>query len=395
MYEFEIAFRYIFSRKRKSIVSFMGFISILGIGVGVACLIAVIAVMNGFSNELEKRIIGQSPHIIVECQRGIDRQSYQGLMDEINGLGGVKGCYPFIWGQGVINFNKRAQGIGIRSVDLTNAIDIEKIGRHIYAGMLDLEGNDILIGKELAITLGAFIGDEVELMTSLAAKSRMFKITGIFNSGMYEYDLNLAYMGMDKASEVFGTAGFVNGIGVDLFYPSKAMLVKDMLRNLLPAGFYARTWTELNRNLFAALKLEKIAMFLILTLIIVVAALNIISTLTVMVTDKKKDIGILKAIGATRGMVLGIFSLHGLIIGISGIVLGVLGGLGLIAALDKWRFPVLPESVYYGINYLPVKISTLDCFIVLCAALIISLVASIYPAYRASVLEPVEALRYE
>lgn len=387
--------RYIFSRKRKRLVSFMSFVSILGISVGVACLITVIAVMNGFSSELEKRIIGQSPHIIIEQQHGISQKEYQANIGRINDLEHVKGAYPFIWGQGVVNFRSKAQGVALRSIDLESLTDKNKIIQHIYAGEFELGGNNLIIGKELSMVLGAFIGDDIDVMTSFASKPKRFKITGIFNSGMYEYDLNLVYISLDKASEIFGTAGSFNGIGVDLNDVSKAPSVKKKLSDILKNDFYTRTWMELNQNLFSALKLEKFAMFIILTLIVVVAALNIISMLTVMITDKRKDIGILKAIGATKLMVMNIFSFQGFTVGVFGTVLGAIGGVILVFILDKWRFPILPESIYYGINYLPVKMSVYDSAIVMIAALIISLLASAYPAYQASRLEPVEALRYE
>jgi lipoprotein-releasing system permease protein len=394
-YELTMASRYIFSRKRKCLFSFMSLISILGISVGVACLITVMAVMNGFSNELEKRIIGQNPHIIVERQNGISQQDYEPLMHDINSIPGIKGSYPFIWGQGVISFRKKAQGIMLRSVDMRNITDKDKIEEHIYAGSLELGQGNIIIGKELSMTLGAFIGDELDIIASGLSKPRRFHIIGIFHSGMYEYDLNLAYIGLDDASSVFSTDSRVNGIGIDLKSASRAPHIKDQLKGIIPYDSYARTWMELNQSLFSALKLEKLAMFIILTLIVIVAALNIISTITVMVTDKKKDIGILKAIGATGKAVMFIFSFQGIIIGFLGVAAGALGGIGLVYLLDKWRLPVLPESIYYGINYLPVRISAPDSFLVLIAALVISFLASVYPAYQASRLEPVDALRYE
>ena len=318
-YEIIIALRYLFSKKRKHFISLMGFVSILGIAVGVASLIIVLAVMNGFGSELEKRIIGQSPYIMIEKQNGIVPERYKELIEKIDGLTDVKGSYPFIWGQGVLKFRTRTQGVMVRSVDLNNPTDISKIRAHIYTGELKLDKENIIIGNELSIALGAFIGDELELMTSVVARPKKFKVSGIFNSGMYEYDLNLAYVNLETASTLFGTERRANGIGVELNNTGSAVAVKKKLKAILPVSYSVRTWMDLNQNLFSALRLEKLAMFVILTLIVIVAALNIISTLTVMVTEKRKDIGILKAIGATRKRIMVIFSFQGIIIGVFGV----------------------------------------------------------------------------
>ncbi len=395
IYEIVIASRYLFSGKRRRLISFMGFVSILGVAVGVASLIIVIAVMNGFGSELEKRIIGQSPYIMIEKQDGIAPARYKELIGRIDDIKDVKGSYPFIWGQGVLKFRARAQGVMLRSVDINNATDVSKIRAHIYAGGFRLGKDKIIIGNELSMVLGAFIGDELEVMTSVVARPKRFKVSGIFNSGMYEYDLNLAYVDLDTASILFGTETRAQGIGVELNDTASAVNVKKELKGLLPVSYIVRTWMDLNQNLFSALRLEKMAMFVILTLIVIVAALNIISTLTVMVAEKRKDIGILKAIGATRKRIMMIFSFQGIIIGVLGVTIGALTGIGVSLLLDKFRFPILPESIYYGINYLPIKIGLIDSASIIAAALIISFIASIYPAYQAARLSPVDALRYE
>ena len=394
-YELKIGLRYLFSRKRKKFISFMSLISIAGVAVGVASLITVLAVMDGFGYELRSRIVGQSPHILIEKEGGIDRGSYQDISKKIASIKSVKGDYPFIWGQGVLRFRSRTHGVAIKSIDTKNKTDLSKIKKNLYTGELTLVDSNIILGKELSIALGAFIGDEIEVVTSLMAKPRKFKVSGIFNSGMYEYDLNLAYIGLDNASTLFKTRGIATGIGVELDRIDAAAHVKKLIRKRLPGEYYVRTWMDLNRNLFAALKLEKIAMFVILILIVIVAALNIISTLTVMVTEKTKDIGILKSIGATQNMIMIIFSTQGLVIGFLGAAIGLLGGLGLSSVLGYFRFPILPETIYYGINYLPVRVNIGDSFIIMASALLISFVASLYPAYQASRLEPVDALRYE
>jgi len=394
-FEIKIALRYLFSKKRKGFMSFMSFISVLGVAVGVGCLITVLAVMNGFGNELEKRIIGSNPHLIIEQENGIDKDEYKVLSQDLIKTEHLKGVYPFVWGQGVLRFRQRAQGVVVRSVDLENDTDRAKLFSHMETGKIDLDHNHIILGKELAITLGAFLGDEIQVITPSSSKPVKFKVSGVFNSGMYEYDLNLAYVRLENAASLFKMGNSVSGIGIDIDNINNAMSVKKSLRKVLKRSFYVRTWQDLNRNLFAALRLEKCAMFVILTLIVIVAALNIVSTLSVMVTQKAKDIGILKAIGSTRKIILSIFSLQGLLIGSLGVLIGTVSGMGLTFLLDRYRFPILPENIYYGINYLPVKIDIIDSVVVGIAAVLISFVASIYPAYQASRLDPVDALRYE
>jgi len=394
-YEFKIALRYLFSKKRKGFMSFMSLISMLGVAVGVACLITVLAVMNGFGHELQKRIIGSNPHLIIEKENGIDRDEYKVLSQDLKKTRHVEGVYPFVWGQGVLRFRSRAQGVVIRSVDLDNDTDKSKLFAHMETGEIDLKRNYIILGNELAITLGAFLGDEIQVITPASNRPVPFRVSGIFTSGMYEYDLNMAYVKLDDASLLFNMGNSIGGIGIDIDNIENATSVKESLRGVLKTSFYVRTWQDLNRNLFAALKLEKWAMFVILTLIVIVAALNIVSTLSVMVTQKAKDIGILKAIGSTKKVLLAIFSLQGLLIGFLGVAVGGASGIGLTLLLDRYRFPILPESIYYGLNYLPIKIDIMDSIIVGIAAVLISFLASIYPAYQASRLNPVDALRYE
>ncbi|MFC1806736.1 FtsX-like permease family protein [Candidatus Omnitrophota bacterium] len=391
----KISFRYLFSRKRKKFISFMSFVSILGVAVGVGCLITVLAVMSGFGDELQKRIIGSNPHIIIEKDGGIGFDELLLISKRAQKIDHIKGISPHVWGQGVLKFRKRAQGVVVRSFDAKNKIDRENLSTHMQVGDLNLGNDEVILGNELASALGVFTGDEIEVVTSSARKPKKHKIRGIFSSGMYEYDLNMAYVSLNSASDLFGMKDMVGGIGVYLDDIAYAKSTKQRLREELSNFFYIRTWMDLNRNLFSALKLEKWAMFVILTLIIIVAALNIVSTLTVMVVEKTKDIGILKAIGVTRGQIMAAFSFQGIIIGAIGIILGGAGGLGISFLLDRYRFPILPENIYYGINYLPVKIDIMDSMIILAAALLISFIASIYPAYQASRLSPVDALRYE
>jgi len=389
-----ISLRYLFSRKRKRFISFMSFISILGVAVGVACLITVLAVMNGFGYELQKRIVGSNPHVVVEKEHGINLNDSKALSHKIADIAHVKGSYPFIRGQGVLKHNSRAQGVVIRSLDTSNVTDLSKVSRYIIAGSAKPKEGGIIIGSELSIMLGAFLGDKLSVITPSSNKIKTLKVTGIFSSGMYEYDLNLAYVDLASSAKLFGMDKRINGIGIDIDDIRNAADVKAQLKKVLAPSYYVRTWQEMNRSLFSALKLEKWAMFVILTLIIIVAALNIVSTLTVMVTQKAKDIGILKAIGATKKVVMVVFSMQGVIIGGLGAIFGAIGGMGLSFLLKEYHFISLPKDIYY-ISEIPVKINITDSLIIIASAVLISFLASIYPAYQASRLNPADALRYE
>jgi len=317
-----VSIRYLFSKKRESFVSFMSLISISGVAVGVACLITVLAVMNGFGYELRKRIVGSNPHLIIEKENGIKKDDYKLFSEKIKAITHIEGAYPYIWGQGVLRFRSRAQGVVIRSIDTDNKTDMSKLKDHIQAGDLNPGKDGIILGSELSAALGVFIGDEIRIITSSSKGAKNFKVRGVFTSGMYEYDLNLAYVNLSTASILFDMSGSVSGIGIDIDNIDNAVFVKGKLREILAPSYYVRTWMDLNKNLFSALKLEKWAMFVILTLIVIVAALNIVSTLTVTVTQKAKDIGILKAIGSTKKAIITIFSLQGIIIGFCGAAIG-------------------------------------------------------------------------
>jgi lipoprotein-releasing system permease protein len=277
---------------------------------------------------------------------------------------------------------------------MKNKASMSKVSEHIEAGTLELEEDSIILGKELSISLGAFTGDYVRITTPGLKKARSLKVAAISNSGMYEYDLNVAYVRLDTAQEIFGMGDSVSGIGIDTDNIYKAAGIKDHLSGILSPSCYIRTWMDLNKNLFSALKLEKWAMFVILTLIVIVAALNIISTLSVMVTQKAKDIGILKAIGATRRSIAILFAMLGSIIGLVGITAGVFLGAGISFLIKRYNFIQLPKDIYY-ISSLPVRLDITDSVIIAVSALAISLIASLYPAIQASRLQPADTLRYE
>jgi len=410
-YELFIAFRYIFGKRREKFISVVTLISILGVAVGVAALIATLAVMSGFDNELKARIIGSNPHIFLEKELGIE--DAEDLSGKINDIEGVKGSFPYIWNQGIIEFRGRARGIVLRSVDTKNEIDSSKllpflvsvaVNRKIEEGpekFKEFPGlsprnfeeipEGLIIGSELASALGVDITDEVALITPDLRRPHNMKITGIFKSGMYDYDANVVYAGLGNLLTIFG-AKTVSGIGIDCISLANCKKVKEKLQENLGRGFFVSTWAERNKNLFSAIKLEKLAMFVILTLIVIVACFSIIGVLVMTVMEKGRDIGILKAIGVSRKGILTIFSMQGFVIGVTGVIFGLLGGLGVSFLLKE--FVKLPPEVYY-IDRIPIKFHVFDSIVIIIAALVISLLATMYPAYQASKLEPIEALRYE
>ena len=389
-YELYIALRYIFSKRREKFISAVTLISILGVAVGVAALITTLSVMSGFDSELKARIIGSNPHIFLEKELGIE--DAEDLSKYINDIEGVKGSFPYIWNQGIIEFRGRARGIVLRSVDTKNEIDSSKLLPFLVSVAVNREIEEgLIIGSELASALGVYITDEVALITPGLRRPHNMKITGIFKSGMYDYDANVVYAGLGNLSTIFG-AKTVSGIGVDCISLANCKKVKEKLQEKLGRKFSVSTWAERNKNLFSAIKLEKLAMFVILTLIVIVACFSIIGVLVMTVMEKGRDIGILKAIGVSRKGILTIFSMQGFIIGVTGVIFGLLGGLGVSFLLKE--FVKLPPEIYY-IDRIPIKFHIFDSIVIVVAALVISLLATVYPAYQASRLEPIEALRYE
>ncbi len=413
-YELFIGLRYLKAKRRRRTVSLNTFISIGGVTLGVAALIATLAVMTGFKEDLRDKILGTNAHVIITDRTSNTIKDYAKVVAHVQQLPHVVAATPFIYNQVLLSSEAAVHGVVLRGIEPRSEARVTDIQKNLIGGSLEaLEkktpakgGKDesslpgIIIGKELAARLGLLVGDKLNVMSPVGTigplgvipKIRRFQVVGVFDSGMYEYDSTLAYVSLAVAQDFFNTGDVVTGIEIkvdDIFIADQ---VAGEIERKLGFPFGARDWMKLNRNLFSALKLEKIIMFIILVLIILVASFNIVSTLTMIVVEKNREIAILKAMGATRRGVMRIFMVDGLIIGLVGTAIGIPLGYAVCEILQ--HFYTLPPDIYY-ISHLPVKIKELDVLLVSLSAVIISFLATLYPSWQAAKLNPSEALRYE
>ena len=391
-YELWIGFRYLVSKRKEKFISIISFISIMGVALGVTALIVVLAVMSGFDRDLREKIVGTNSHIVIEKEGGIP--DYNNLVREINKIPHVKASSPFINGQALIRQDEQVLGVMLRGIDPAREKDVTNIQKYMESGDLELKKDTVTIGRELSARLGLNIGDTISLISAADPEPKDFKIAGIFNSGMFEYDMSLIFTNLENAQAFYATGNVAGGIGIKVDDVNNADRIKKDIQRNIGADYWVRSWSELNKNLFSALKLEKITMFIILALIVVVACFNIASTLIMMVMEKTKDIGILKSIGADNRSIRKIFMLDGFLIGFTGTVIGAIGGFGLCYLLKTYQFIKLPKDIYY-IDRLPVNLELSDSMTIIIAAVIISLLSTLYPSWQAAKMEPVEALRYE
>lgn len=397
-YETIIGLRYLRSKRKDAFISFTTWISIVGIAIGVMALIVVIAVMTGFQNEIRERILGINPHILVLNLNGEIKDPGR-IVEDIKKSKEVTHAFPFVTFQAMLQSGRQLSGVIVKAV---NSEDMVFMGRLIKDGSIESlnEQGSILIGKELAKHMGLFKGDFMLLMVPFAGVSPMgavpetvrARVGGIFETGMYEIDNTLVVMSLKDVDSVLGIKA--TGIEVKIRDVYKADAVRREITRELGHGYFARTWIEMNKNLFSALKLEKIAMFIILALIIFVASFNIISSLVMTVMEKKKDIAILKAMGAKKKSIMKIFMIEGITIGIIGALIGSFSGYTICEIIRRYKIIRLPEDIYY-ISTLPVKISLFDVFLVASITTIICVLSTIYPSFKGSKIDPVETLRYE
>jgi len=392
-WRFLVAWRYFRTRRRDKFISVISVISVLGVAVGVAALITVLAVMSGFDRELKARIIGTTPHIIIEGHGGITCPDAF-LENTLSANEQVTGFSPFVRGQVIVRKGELFSGVILNGIDEDTERSVTDIRRYIKTPARALGVTGVFVGSELAGELKLKTGDTVALVSAVSSEPRDFKVEGIFHTGLYNFDLSNVFVGLDAAREMFGAGRMATGMAVRIRDELKAPGVKRELAGQLGFPYFIRSWMDLNSNLFGALKLEKITMFVILTLIVIVACFNIASALIVRVVEKTGDIGILKAIGSSGGDIGAIFRLEGFFIGAIGTALGV--GLGVLISWAQKAYNIvrLPRDIYY-IDALPVYINWQDSLIIAVSAIFLSLAATVYPSRQAARLEIADALRYE
>jgi len=364
----------------------------MGVAVGVTALIVVLAVMSGFDNELREKIIGTNSHIVIEKEGGIE--NYDALVDKINKMPHVIASSPFVNGQALIRQRDQVTGVIFRGIDPEREKHVTNIEKYLQEGTLFLKKDSALIGMELAWRLNLRLGDRISLISAASPTPKPFTVAGIFNTGMFDYDMNLVFTSLEGAQDFYGVEGLAGGRGVKVDDAYRANRIKNEIQEAIGFDYWTRSWSDLNKNLFSALRLEKITMFIILALIVVVACFNIVSTLIMIVMEKTRDIGILKSIGATNSSIKKIFVFNGFFIGFLGTALGAAGGFILCYLLKTYQFVKLPRDIYY-IDRLPVNLNVIDSVTVIIAAIAISLMSTLYPAWQAARMEPVDALRYE
>jgi len=407
MYELFLGLRYLKAKRKQRFISVITIISVLGVMVGVMALVVVLSVMNGFRSDLMNKILGVNAHVLVLNLSGTFN-GYQQVAEKVEKMDGVVAVTPFVYTQVMLNHSGRVSGAVLRGVDPGSAARVVNFDKMIKEGSLSSLNESekgtpsIIIGSELAKQIGAGTGSLVTVISpegkltplGRTPNTKKFRVTAIFDSGMYEYDASMVYISIAQAQRFLALGDNVTGLELKVKEVYQSDIIAKKIQKKLGYPYWTKDWKLMNRSLFSALKLEKLTMFVILTMIVLVGALNIISTLVMVVMEKTRDVAILRAMGASAKSIMSIFMFQGILVGVIGTLAGLCSGLGLCQLLSKYQFINLPADVYY-ISKLPVLVSVSDVSIVAGAAVVISFLATLYPAWYASRLNPVESFRYE
>ncbi len=414
-YELFIGLRYLRARRRETFISLITVISVLGVMIGVLTLNVVMAVMTGFEETLRDRLLGINAHVAL-VKSGDRLSDYQELVEQVKEEKGVVAATPSIYGQVMLTAGGRVSGVVVRGVDPERVGGVIDIERYIKEGSLqalsqkhplEIDGRRItlpglILGVRLSGQLGVMPGDPIQVVSPLGTptaigvipKVRRFVVVGLFDSGMNEYDSTLVYMNLSDAQQFFELGQTVTTIEIRVQDVYQAEEVAKRIQSRLGFPYWTEDWSRLWPNLFSALRLEKTVYFLVLLLMVLIGAFNIISTLIMVVMEKRKDIAILLSMGATRESIRRIFLIKGCVIGSVGTFLGVLFGYGICLLIQEYQFIELPKDVFL-ISTVPVRIYLGNFALVALASLSVCLLASIYPARHAAKLDPVEIIRYE
>lgn len=405
-----IGYRYSQVRRRNHFISFISLTSMLGIALGVMTLITVLSVMNGFKSEMLDKMLSATPQVTIQAEYGIT--DWQQLITRVDNVKQVTGITPFILGQGMISSDNNVTGLQVFGIEpklINTVIPLEN--NMVIGNIRDLKQGEfgILLGSTLAYRLGVGLGDKITIIipqvsvspAGIQPRLKRFTVIGLYSIN-YIYDTRQVFINLDDAAKLFKTGNKITGLQLSVQEPLQAPMVANKIRNLLTNHYYITDWTKSEGGLLEAVQMEKTVMFVILLMLIAIAAFNLVSSLVMLVTDKRADIAILRTMGASKKNILGIFMIQGSIIGLTGTLLGLILGLLLaynVTNLIEWLqntfdITLMPQDIYF-INYLPSEVHRSDVIAVCVLALIMSIIATIFPAWQASKINPAEALRYE
>ncbi|MHB8248874.1 MAG: lipoprotein-releasing ABC transporter permease subunit [Acidithiobacillus sp.] len=410
-YELWIGLRYTRAKRRNHFISFITGTAIMGMVIGVAALIAVMAVMNGFDHTLRSRILAVTSDVIVQGN-GMPVLDWPSAERRLAALPGVTGVAPYVQAQSMLSNGSLVSGAVVEGIDPALENGVNRLDHDMKAGSLAALKTpwSIVLGSSLARDLGVGVGDKITLISpqggvtplGVTPRLRQFTVVGLFSVGIYAYDSGLAYINLGDAQRLYGMGKGVTGLRLKIKDPFAAPQFASTLQQQIGPAFYVQDWTQTHENFFKALKMEKLVMFVILSLIVAVAAFNIVATLVMVVTDKETDIAILRTIGVSPRSITAIFMIQGAVIGLFGTLLGVIGGVllalnipTLVPAIEQLFHVQFLSPEVYSISQLPSRLEPMDVVHVAIAALVMSWVATIYPSWRASRIDPAEALRYE